>query len=159
QLCDLLTAIHKQGIIHRDLKPGNLMIFPPDLPRPTLKVMDFGLAKLSTALYIAPEDITDPNRRLLSGTPQYVCPELIRGEEIDHGSDFYSVGVLLFEMLSGRRPFEAKEVKGLLAAHENDLPPAFSELGVSAPAAIENLVQACLCKLPSGRPSTAAELG
>jgi serine/threonine protein kinase len=160
QLCDLLTYIHSQGIVHRDLKPGNLMMVQPGSARETLKVMDFGLASLTSALYIAPEDLVESRRPVISGTPQYACPEQARGEEMDARGDLYSVGVILFEMLTGRRPFRHASVKEMLAAHEKETPPAFAQVGASLgiPPAVEGVVQACLAKSPGSRPQSAAEL-
>ena len=122
QLCDLLTVIHGQGIVHRDLKPANLMLIHPGTPQETIKVMDFGLAKLAATLYIAPEEVAISSRPIVSGTPQYVCPEQVRGHDADHRGDLYTVGVLMFEMLTGHRPFGCKGVKEMLEAHEKDAP-------------------------------------
>jgi serine/threonine-protein kinase len=160
QLCDLLTYIHSQGIVHRDLKPGNLMMVHPGSAQETLKVMDFGLASLTSALYIAPEDLVESRRPAISGTPQYACPEQARGEEMDARGDLYSVGVILFEMLTGRRPFRHGSVKDMLAAHEKETPPTFAQVGASLgiPPAVEGVVQACLAKSPGSRPQSAAEL-
>jgi serine/threonine protein kinase len=159
QLCDLLTTIHGQGILHRDLKPSNLMVVHPGTPQETLKVMDFGLAQLSSNLYLAPEQVAE-NRIVAAGTPQYICPEQVRGETMDARGDLYSVGVLLFEMLTGRLPFAYKSREELLSAHEKEAPPTFRAVGAPAtiPPAVEAVVQACLNKSPDGRPHDAAEL-
>jgi serine/threonine-protein kinase len=160
QLCDLLSAIHGQGIVHRDLKPANLMLIHPGTPQETIKVMDFGLAKLAATLYIAPEDVIGSRRPIVSGTPQYVCPEQARGQDTDHRGDLYTVGVLMFEMLTGHRPFGRKGVKEMLDAHDKDTPRTFAEVGAakSIPAGIEELVQSCLAKSPGARPQSAEEL-
>ena len=98
QLCEVLQAAHDAGIIHRDLKPSNLMVVDPDTPHEIIKVTDFGLAKLvdRTAL----QKCTDSNSEFAIGTPGYMCPEQARGEEVDHRGDIYSVGVMLYELLS-----------------------------------------------------------
>jgi serine/threonine-protein kinase len=157
QICEVLQAAHSEGIIHRDLKPANLMVVDPDTPYEIIKVMDFGLAKLA-----------DPgaNKGLATGaefavgTPGYMCPEQARGEEMDHRGDLYSVGVMLFELLSGRLPFSGKSTMDVLLAHATEEPPFFAELGLSAwvPPTIEEVVRSCLAKRPEARPSCAREL-
>jgi serine/threonine-protein kinase len=159
QLCDVLQAAHSAGIIHRDLKPGNLMIVYPGTPTEKLKLMDFGLAKMPNLLYFGEHELVDVNP-LASGTPEYIPPEQARGIDLDPRSDLYSTGVILFELLTGRRPFERDTVEGLLDAHIHDAPPSFAEMGVWAgvPPAVEAVVRSCLAKYPEERPASAAEL-
>ncbi len=118
QLCEALQAAHAEGIIHRDLKPANLMVVDPDTPYEKIKVMDFGLAKLAerTAL---PQSNTASNAEFAVGTPGYMCPEQVRGEEVDHRGDLYSVGVILYELLTARLPFAGKSSIDVLIAHAN----------------------------------------
>src|SRR5262245_27444221 len=160
QLCDVLQAAHTAGIVHRDLKPGNLMILYPGTQLEKLKLMDFGLAKMSNLLYFSATDLVDFNLPTASGTPEYIPPEQARGVDIDPRSDLYSVGVILYELLTGRRPFERATVEGLLDAHINDPPPSFAAMGVAkaVPPAIEAVVRSCLAKHPEDRPASAAEL-
>src|SRR5205823_4800196 len=106
QLCSVLQAAHAAGIVHRDLKPGNLMVLYPGTPQETLKLMDFGLARMKSMLYISAEEIVDWRLPNAAGTPEYICPEQVRGVEMDGRGDLYSVGVILFEMLTGKRPFQ-----------------------------------------------------
>lgn len=156
QLCEVLYAAHQQGIIHRDLKPANLMIVDPDTPYELLKVMDFGLAKL-----VEPEPRQGvTNHEFAIGTPGYMCPEQARGEEIDHRGDLYSVGVILFELLTGQLPFSGGSTMDILLAHATEQAPAFSSLGlpVQVPAEIERVVVHCLAKDPNQRPQHAREL-
>ena len=88
----------RRAVIHRDLKPANLMIVNVDQPNETLKVMDFGLSALANALYIPKERLDNPADYFSAcGTPDYMCPEQIRGDELDHRSDLYSVGVILYQ--------------------------------------------------------------
>src|SRR5205823_7290316 len=134
------------GIIHRDLKPANLMIVDPDTPYELLKVMDFGLAKL-----LAPDTlikVTVTNTEFAVGTPGYMCPEQARGEEMDNRGDLYSVGVNLYELLTGQLPFAGKSTMDMLLAHATEAPPPFSHIshGIRVPTAIENVVQHCLAK-------------
>jgi serine/threonine-protein kinase len=160
QLCDVLQAAHDAGVVHRDVKPGNLMVLYPNTPQETVKLMDFGLAKMTSLLYISPEDLVDFNLPAASGTPEYIAPEMVRGTDAGPGSDLYSVGVLLFEMLTGRRPFLHRTVEALLHAHADERPPRFAEVGLSeavAPA-VEAVVQGCLAKSPDDRPKSALEL-
>src|SRR5205085_4142838 len=112
QLCEALQAAHSEGIVHRDLKPANLMVVDPDTPYEKIKVMDFGLAKLIDhangigMMYRATETGLD----FAVGTPGYISPEQVRGEEVDYRSDLYSVGVILFELLTGKLPFVRDEM-------------------------------------------------
>ena len=159
QLCDVLQAAHDAGIVHRDIKPGNLMILQAGTPQETLKLMDFGLAKMSNVLYIAPEELIDYRLPPAAGTPEYISPEQVRGSDMDGRGDLYSVGVVLYEMLTGRRPFNQPVVADLLSAHANQKPPTFAEMGVTdiAPA-IEQIVRSCLEKFPDQRPGSAQAL-
>jgi eukaryotic-like serine/threonine-protein kinase len=159
QLCDVLAAAHEAGIVHRDLKPGNLMVLYPNTPQETIKLMDFGLAKMSSMLYISPDELVDFTLPAAAGTPEYISPEQVRGSEIDGRGDLYSVGVILYEMLSGKRPFEGS-VEALLVAHSDDRPPTFAERGLPdlVPPALEEVVRSCLQKNPDRRPRTAGEL-
>lgn len=162
QLCEALQAAHQKGIVHRDLKPSNLMVVDPDTPYETIKVMDFGLAKLvddegGMAMYHkAQETGTD----FAVGTPGYISPEQVRGEDISYRSDIYSVGVILYELLAGRLPFQRDETMDVLLAHATEPPPPFSEIGAadSVPAAVERVVMSCLEKDPVQRPASARDL-
>jgi serine/threonine-protein kinase len=159
ELCEVLQAAHDEGIIHRDLKPANLMIVDPDTPRERVKVMDFGLAKLVGA-DAARKKVTDTNVDFAVGTPGYICPEQVRGEEMDHRGDLYSVGVMMYELLTGRVPFEGPSSMDVLLAHATEPPPAFAEVGAGGrvPAEVERLVMDCLAKDPADRPQSAREL-
>lgn len=159
QLCEVLQAAHGEGIVHRDLKPSNLMVVDPDTPYEKIKVMDFGLAKMVAG---------DPNHKKITeshldfavGTPGYICPELVRGEKADHRGDLYSVGVILYEMLSGRLPFAGGSTMDVLLAHATEPPPPFSTIpGCDwVPPRIERVVQACLAKESKDRPQSARDL-
>ncbi|MFO0848211.1 MAG: serine/threonine-protein kinase [Gemmataceae bacterium] len=158
QLCEVLQAAHDEGVIHRDLKPANLMIVDPETPKERIKVMDFGLAKLV-------EDgparkVTDTNVDFAVGTPGYIAPEQVRGEAMDHRGDLYSVGVMVYELLTGRLPFTGTSSMDVLLAHATEPPPTFAEVGAGGwvPAAIEELIRATLAKDPEDRPQSAREL-
>jgi serine/threonine protein kinase len=158
QLCEVLQAAHDQQIIHRDLKPANLMVVDADSPREKIKVMDFGLAKMIDAAAL--KKITDTKVDFAVGTPGYICPEQIRGEEVDHRGDLYSVGVVMYELLTGRLPFDRESSMDMLLAHATELPPTFAELGLadSIPAPIEDVVMRLLEKDPKNRPFSAREV-
>ncbi len=159
ELCEVLQAAHDEGIIHRDLKPANLMIVEPDTPRERIKVMDFGLAKLIEG-EPGTRKVTDTNVDFAVGTPGYICPEQVRGEEMDHRGDLYSVGIMMYELITGRVPFSGPTSMDVLLAHATEYAPTFAELGLSGwvPAEIEELIFDTLAKDPQDRPQTAREL-
>ncbi|MBI1830939.1 MAG: serine/threonine protein kinase [Planctomycetes bacterium] len=162
QLCEALYAAHNEGIIHRDLKPANLMVVDPDTPYEKIKVMDFGLAKLidnNSGMNMAHHQ-TNTGLDFAVGTPGYISPEQVRGEEADFRSDLYCVGVMLFELLTGRLPFIRDETMDVLFAHATEAPPTFEEVGASdwAPAEIEAVVMSCLAKNAVDRPHSARDL-
>jgi serine/threonine-protein kinase len=159
ELCEVLQAAHDENIIHRDLKPANLMIIDPDTPRERVKVMDFGLAKLLDNEDLI-KKVTDTNVDFAVGTPGYICPEQVRGEEMDHRGDIYSVGVIMYELLTGRLPFVGGSSMDILLAHATEPPPRFAEIGLKGvvPPEIEELVLQCLAKDPADRPQQARDL-
>jgi serine/threonine-protein kinase len=158
ELCEVLQAAHDEGIIHRDLKPANLMVVDPDTPRERIKVMDFGLAKLVE--HETGRKVTDTNVDFAVGTPGYICPEQVRGEEMDHRGDLYSVGIMMYELLTGRVPFVGNNSMDVLLAHATEPPPTFADLGMRGwvPHEVEQLVLDCLAKDPDERPQQAREL-
>src|SRR5205085_10225558 len=158
ELCEVLQAAHDEGIIHRDLKPANLMIVEPDTPKERIKVMDFGLAKLVEQEHA--RKVTDTNVDFAVGTPGYICPEQVRGEEMDHRGDLYSVGIMMYELLTGRLPFTGPNSMDILLAHATEPPPTFAQLGLKGwvPREIEQLVMECLAKDPEDRPQSARDL-
>ena len=158
QLCEVLQAAHDQGLIHRDLKPANLMIVDHDSPREKVKVMDFGLAKLMDASSLS--DYRASSAEFAVGTPGYICPEQVRGDNVDHRGDIYSVGVMIYELLTGRLPFVGPSSMDLMLAHATEMPPRFRDLGlpIEIPEAVEAAVFTCLEKDPAERPQSAREL-
>ncbi|MBA4065107.1 MAG: hypothetical protein C0501_15615 [Isosphaera sp.] len=158
ELCEVLQAAHDGNIIHRDLKPANLMLVDADTPRERVKVMDFGLAKLIEGEAV--RKVTDTNVDFAVGTPGYICPEQVRGEEMDHRGDLYSVGVMMYELLTGRLPFTGPTGMDILLAHATETPPTFAEIGLKGwvPGEVERLVFDCLAKEPADRPQQAREL-
>jgi len=159
QLCEVLQAAHDEGIIHRDLKPANLMIVDPDTPKERVKVMDFGLAKLIEDGPI--QKVTDTNVDFAVGTPGYIAPEQVRGETMDHRGDLYSVGVMMFELLTGRLPFVGTNSMDVLLAHATEAPPRFESLVPAGwvTSGVQQVVYRVLAKNPEDRPQSAKELG
>lgn len=139
-----LQAIHSNGIVHRDLKPGNIMFRSDD----SLALADFGISKpLSDT-----SDLTLPGSVL--GTPNYISPEQAQGRVIDHRSDLYSVGVILFEMLAGRKPYRAESAPALIYQHVHaDIPLLPERL-----AAYQPVIEGLLAKDPAQRFGSAREL-
>jgi serine/threonine protein kinase len=159
QLGQALHAAHALGIIHRDLKPANLMVIDPDKPKEVLKVLDLGLAQLTAKPHLSLEKLQGGTAERAVGTPAYVCPEQLRGDPADHRGDIYSLGVVLFELLTGRLPFPEQDAQKQLAAHISRRPPTFQEVGMGViPPAVEAVVQQCLSKYPNERPQSAYEL-
>ena len=158
QLCEVLQAAHTEGIVHRDLKPSNLMVVDPDTPYEKIKVMDFGLAMLLDPVTL--KKLSQSNAEFAVGTPGYMCPEQVRGEDMDQRGDLYGVGVILYELLTGRTPFAGRCSMDALMAHATEQPPSFQEVGCSGfvSTAIESVVMSCLAKNPADRPWNAREL-
>jgi serine/threonine-protein kinase len=155
QLCEVLQEAHSIGLIHRDLKPSNLMVLDAGSPREKIKVMDFGLAKTTQRA----KEISDAEQKeYMVGTPAYMSPEQARGEEIDPRSDIYSIGVILYELLTGRLPFPGMNTMDAMLAHAIDAPPPMSSEDVWITPAIERVVMSCLAKDPTQRPPSASEL-
>ena len=154
QLAEGISAAHERGIVHRDLKPGNLRVMPDG----RLKILDFGLARSPAAAGQAGSTASTTDTSDLSGTVAYMSPEQLRGEATDVRSDIYSMGVVLYEMATGRRPFEALIATTLVDAilHKPALPP--SRLRPELSNQLEQIIQKCLEKEPVHRYQTALEL-
>ena len=145
-----LAAAHQSGIVHRDLKPENVMIRTDGL----IKLLDFGVASLIEQ--VADETITGVPE--VVGTLPYMSPEQLRAGAVNARSDVYSMGVLLFEMLSGSRPFDAPNKADLIAKILGHRAPALSRFVLDVPAALDDLVAAMLLKEPSERPASMSEV-
>ena len=158
-LAHALYAAQLAGIAHRDLKPANLMVTGYRTDAESLKVMDFGFAGFTHKPHIQLAELTGVGEVFACGTPAYVSPEMVRGDSTDARADIYSVGVMLYEMLTGRLPFEHRDLQGLLEAHVKAPPPRFHRVGCGhVPPAVEAVVQHALSKYPSERPQTMKEL-
>lgn len=151
QIGAALDAAHAAQVIHRDLKPANIMITLRPDGRDWIKVFDFGLAKVVT-------ESIDMQISHALGTPLYASPEQFRpGEEISGQSDIYSLGVILYRMLTRCVPFEASNMHELIRLHLLEMPPPLTRLRPDVPKTIEQLVTRMLAKTPHYRPATAAE--
>lgn len=160
QLCQLLHAMHGKGILHRDISAANVMVVSPGAPGEHIKVMDFGLASLgaSAGVYLALDKLAGSENSIGGGTPDYLCPEQIRKEPVDERGDLYSLGVLIFQMLTGELPFgEARSVPEILHAHTHQKPPLEKLLNGGVPARVATFISRLLAKHPAERPASARE--
>src|SRR5688572_5200678 len=154
QLTKAIVAAHAQGVVHRDLKPANVIITPDA----QVKVLDFGIARLislDTTVTAGTDTIGGAG---LLGTPAYAAPEQMLSSAVDQRADLYALGVILFELVAGRRPFAGNDAVALTTAKLGEVAPTLASVGVSAPAAFESLVASLLERDPARRPSSAAEV-
>ena len=150
QICRGLQAAHEQGIIHRDIKPQNVLIDA----KGEVKLMDFGIARMAEADAAA----AMTQQGLIVGTPHYMSPEQVRGGQLDARSDVYSMGVLMYEMLVGRRPFESSSLTGVLTAHITEKPKPPIDLRADIGREVNAIVMKCLAKDPKERYADAGAL-
>ena len=159
QACEALAEAHRLGIVHRDLKPANLFLTTRADGTPLIKVLDFGISKAggSFADLISRGGLTRTNTML--GTPSYMSPEQVRSSKhVDQRSDIWALGVVLYELLTGKLPFDADNITAISAQIVMDTPRALRELRADLPEGLEAAVLRCLEKDPAARYSNVAEL-
>jgi len=160
-LADALASAHERGIVHRDLKPANVMITGEN----RIKVLDFGLAKLvedpdsengDPALTAIPTELTAEG--MVMGTAPYMSPEQVEGREMDYRTDIFSLGIVLYEMATGKRPFAGDTAAALISSILRDEPPTVTEINESLPRHLARIIQHCLEKDPEARYQSAKDV-
>ncbi len=157
QMADALNRAHRQGIVHRDLKPSNIM-----LTATGVKLLDFGLAQLRRepegSITGATQTAPLTAQGVIVGTLQYIAPEQLEGHEVDGRADLFAFGAILYEMISGRRAFDAPSQAALVSAVLHSEPPSLTTLNVGVPLTLERVVTGCLAKNPNDRWTSAHDL-
>jgi serine/threonine protein kinase len=154
QVADGLSSAHELGLIHRDLKPDNIIVASRRNGRETAKVVDFGIAK---AVSDAPQDSLTRSG-LVIGTPEYMSPEQLLGDPVDARTDIYALGCILFQMLTGVRPFEAESRELMLRRRLHEPPPHVRDLRPELPRRLDTLIAYMLARAPGDRMASAAEV-
>jgi serine/threonine protein kinase len=144
-----LAAAHDRGLIHRDIKPANIWL---ESPGQRVKILDFGLARTAC------DELHLTQIGIIVGTPAYMSPEQAKGETLDARSDLFSLGSVLYEMLSGQQPFQGPNITAVLSALLVAKPRPLSELCTNIPRSLEKLVRQLLAKSPDNRPGSAREV-
>ncbi|MBL9024216.1 MAG: serine/threonine protein kinase [Myxococcales bacterium] len=145
QICKALSAAHAKGIVHRDMKPENVFLVG-DLSSPTAKVIDFGISKVHDS---GAQSLTKTG--MIMGTPSYMAPEQARGERVDHRVDIYAVGAILYELVTGKRPFDRPDPTATLTAVLLEEPERPCTLNPNIPESLEMLIQRAMAKRPEDR--------
>jgi serine/threonine-protein kinase len=149
QVCDGLAAAHSAGVVHRDIKPANILVGPDG----NVKIVDFGLASVEQRMG---SRLTKSG--ILIGTPEYMAPEQISGAEVGHRADIYALGILMYEMFTGVRPYTAETPVKILFQHLEGTPAPMTDHVPGIPDAVVALTMDCMAKEPQDRPPTAGDL-
>jgi serine/threonine protein kinase len=149
QICQSLQESHAQDVIHRDLKPSNVVLLPSPEGEDFVKLLDWGLVKKLRS--DRQEDLTQVGT--VAGSPKYIAPEQIRGQQLDARADIYSLGVILYQMLVGKVPFDHPNPMDILMAHVKQAPPPMQVANpqVEVPVALQQIVMTCIAKNPGQR--------
>ncbi|HYO58939.1 serine/threonine-protein kinase [Archangium sp.] len=154
QVCDALQATHARGIVHRDLKPENLFLLQRGHRPAFVKVLDFGIAKLLDA----EERGTDTGEGAIIGSADYMAPEQSRGDSLDGRADLYALGVIAYQLVTGRLPFVERSLTALLLAHQTKQPPSPASLNPGVPPALSSVILRALAKNPEDRYPSASTM-
>src|SRR5262245_15870561 len=154
QVAGALSQAHTTGIVHRDISPANLFVTLDG----RVKLLDFGIAQLTSKGGRAGAQLTKSRKRIVTGTVHYMSPEQALGQQVDARSDIFSVGVVLYEMLTGRRPFDGDNLPAVLAEIKRATPKPMARVSSNIPAPLHDVVKRCLMKCPEHRYPNAAEL-
>lgn len=157
QISAAVAAAHEAGIIHRDLKPANIFIVQRAEVPAVVKVLDFGIAKLAAEAFEDEDPLTLTQVGAMIGTPRYMSPEQCDGAALTPAADVYSLGVILYEMLTGAVPFSGSTPLSIAMKHTSETPRSLREFVSSVPPALEEIVLHTLAKRPQERPANAAE--
>ena len=145
QLLDALEYSHSRGVVHRDIKPSNILITKDG----QIKIADFGIAKIESS------ELTQVGT--IMGTPSYMSPEQFLGQTVDSRSDIYSAGVILYQLLTGERPFTGSNMTVIMHKVMNEAPPLLDKLDLSLPKALRKVIEKAMAKRPEDRFQTASE--
>jgi serine/threonine-protein kinase len=156
QVCQGLGYAHEHGVLHRDLKPANIMLVQGEDGAEVVKILDFGIAKILPNSGQEAQQLTQVGE--VFGSPLYMSPEQCQGDELDHRSDIYAMGCLMYEALAGQLPLLGKNVLATMAKHVSEMPPRFENVGVEVPPRLEQIVFKALQKKPDERFQSMKEL-